>query len=65
MKNTLIFFNINPINLLPIILLSFFYKIVYWKKSNINNFFLKRFQQIYIYESFTQGEWVKKNSLNH
>jgi polysaccharide biosynthesis PFTS motif protein len=57
-KNTIIFYEIHPVNYLFAFFLSFFRKVVYWRKSVVPLFFLNRFEQIYLHNSFTQGEWV-------
>lgn len=61
-KKYLIFYELHPINILPVIILSFFFKIAFWKKKYLQDKILKNFKQIFKPGEFTQGEWLSLNS---
>ena len=61
-KTTLIFYELHPINLLPILIASVFFRVVYWQSVFIPKWLQKRFEQIYQPGDFTQGEWGVKTA---
>ena len=62
-KRGVIFYELHPVNFMPALIISFFCRVVYWKKKYLPLFLMKRFEQIIKMGSFTLGEWVEVNAL--
>jgi hypothetical protein len=61
-QTRIVFYELHPINILPILILSIFFKIAYWRSVFLPKWLIAKFEQIFHYESFTEGEWAVKNA---